>query len=228
MTSAAWSCDNANRCCWNWFSNAWRCCWAMRASIMASAHCCPVNSAELLAWRMICTTRFRESASSLVCPVSAMMAASAAERSAGASLREAAAVPAASAAAAAAAARAAASCRCCCVSRCAAESSDSLEEEAGGLSPAARGGPGECDAQLAMSLEPPLLGLADMCWKRSTRMRQPATSCSGPASRMRCTLAADSMTTKPRLPGRMRACAPRNGFTLERVSSTLMTRPYME
>mmetsp|Transcript_6597 Transcript_6597/g.12277 ORF Transcript_6597/g.12277 Transcript_6597/m.12277 type:complete len:280 (+) Transcript_6597:580-1419(+) len=69
------------------------------------------------------------------------------------------------------------------------------------------------------------------CSKRCTHMRTPATVCSLPPARINSTLSAVFMTTKPKLPGRIRGCAVGlflNGFTLECATKTRDTSPYLE
>jgi len=66
--------------------------------------------------------------------------------------------------------------------------------------------------------------------KGSTRVRQPAIVCSSPTARMHFTLLSLAITTKPKLPGRMRGWTVllRNGLTLEWVTKTFVTFPNCE
>mmetsp|Transcript_32053 Transcript_32053/g.73204 ORF Transcript_32053/g.73204 Transcript_32053/m.73204 type:complete len:248 (+) Transcript_32053:930-1673(+) len=69
-------------------------------------------------------------------------------------------------------------------------------------------------------------GLSNICTWTCT----PATTCSTPSAKTLCTASGESMTTSPKLPGRVLGCEPFcwNGFTLECATRTCMTFPYFE
>mmetsp|Transcript_62685 Transcript_62685/g.161318 ORF Transcript_62685/g.161318 Transcript_62685/m.161318 type:complete len:284 (+) Transcript_62685:202-1053(+) len=89
----------------------------------------------------------------------------------------------------------------------------------------------ECPA--VVSLSPPS-SVSDLLSSgpsnRSTRIVQPATTCSLPAAKTFLTLVPFFMTSRPRPPGRTRCCPleSRDGFTIECATSTRDTSPYCE